>query len=481
VTPALVVRGARIGGVRTDLRAESGRISAIGAGLPRAPGELELDAAGGDVLPGLHDHHLHLLALVAAGRSVRAGPPQVRDRRGLVAALSAAAAARPPGQWIRAVGYHESVAGELDRHWLDRVVPRHPLRVQHRSGALWICNSAGLAALDVDAVTLPGIERNETGRPSGRLWRMDAWLGERLLAVGSETISLASLGDLSVAGAAVGVTGWTDATPERTERDTEILLEAVASGQVQQRLHLMLPSTVDQAAMTRLQDEGVTAGAVKVLLDDQTLPALDDLAAVFARAHEGSRPVAVHCVTRVQLVLTLAALEVAGVMPGDRIEHGAVIPAEVLSRLAAWGLTVVTQPNFVAERGDQYLEEVPASDLPDLWRGRSLDDAGVVTAAGTDAPFGSWDPWLAVRASVRRRTLSGRDLGPAEAVPPETALRWWSGRAMFPGRPRRILPGHPADLVLLAAPLPDAIAGDGPVPVVATVIGGAVVGLAGEG
>jgi predicted amidohydrolase YtcJ len=273
----------------------------------------------------------------------------------------------------------------------------------------------------------------------------------------------------------MGITGWTDATAERSDRDTEILLEAVASGEVQQRLHLMLPSTADDASIARMGDAGVTAGAVKVLLDDPALPALDELAAVFGRAHDGGRPVAVHCVTRVQLVLTLAALEVSGVFPGDRIEHGAVIPTELLSRLAAWGLTVVTQPNFVAERGDQYLEEVPASDLPDLWRGRSLGDAGVTTAAGTDAPFGSWDPWLAVRAAVRRRTLSRRELGLAEAVSPQTAVRWWSGRAMLPGKPRRLSPGHPADLVLLAAPLPEAIAGDGPVPVAATVVGGAIV------
>jgi predicted amidohydrolase YtcJ len=472
VTPALVVRGARIGGVATDLRVEAGRISAVGPGLSRAAGEVELDAAGGDVLPGLHDHHLHLLALVAAGRSVRAGPPQVCDQPTFVAALTAAAAARPPGQWIRAVGYHESVAGELDRDILDRVVPRHPVRVQHRSGALWICNSAGLEVLGVDSATLRGIERDATGRASGRLWRLDAWVGERLRPSNSENPSLARL---SSAAAAMGITGWTDATAERSDRDTEILLEAVASGEVQQKLHLMLPSTADDASIARMRDARVTAGAVKVLLDDPALPGLDELAAVFGRAHDAGRPVAVHCVTRVQLVLTLAALDVSGVVPGDRIEHGAVISAELLSRLAAWGLTVVTQPNFVAERGDQYLDEVPASDLPDLWRGRSLGEAGVTTAAGTDAPFGSWDPWLAVRAAMRRRTLSGRELGPAEAVSLQTAVRWWSGRAMFPGKPRRLLPGHPADLVLLAAPLPEAIAGDGPVPVAATVVGGAIV------
>ncbi len=461
-----------MGSIQTDLRIERGRITGVGRRLRRAAGEEELDAAGGAVLPGLHDHHVHLLALAASAWSVRVGPPQIGDATAFASALAAAGAERAPGDWIRAIGYHDSVAGELDRHALDRVLPDHPVRVQHRSGALWICNSAGLAALHVEDAGDAGVERDATGRPTGRLWRMDAWLGAQLQAAGSTGLDLAGL---SAAGAALGITGWTDATPERGGPETDLLLEAVGSGALRQRLHLMLPSSADQGAEDRMTEVGVTAGPVKIMLDDPTLPGLDELTAVIAAAHGKRRPVAVHCVTRVQLLLTLAALDGAGVGPGDRIEHGAVIPAETLSRLARTGVTVVTQPNFVAERGDQYLREVPISDRPDLWRGASLAAAGVATAAGSDAPFGSPDPWLAVRAAMRRRTHSGQVLGAAEAVGPEMALRWWSGHPNAPARPRRLEPGEPADLVVLAAPLADALAGDGPVPVIATVIGGEVV------
>jgi predicted amidohydrolase YtcJ len=457
---------------------EKGRLVAVGTGLRRAPGEDELDAAGGEVLPGLHDHHVHLLASAAANQSVRVGPPQVRDARAFADALAAATVARPPGGWIRAVGYHESVAGELDRDALDRVAPRHPVRVQHRSGALWIANSAALAALGVDQAIHPGIDRDAAGRPTGRLWRMDAWVGDRLRAAGAPAIDL---GALSAAAARVGITGWTEATPERGDDDTALLLEAVASGVMRQRLHLMLPSTADLTAVTRLGEVGVTAGPVKIMLDDPTLPGLDELTRVMGQAHGRGWPVAVHCVTRVQLLLTLAALDAAGRVNGDRIEHGAVIPEEALPRLAQGEITVVTQPNFVAERGDQYLAEVPASDLPDLWRGRSLAVAGVAVAAGTDAPFGSPDPWVAVRAAIRRRTYLGQVLGAGEEVDAATALRWWAGWPNRPARPRRLAAGQPADLVVLRAPLAVALAGDGPVPVAATLIGGEVITAAAAG
>src|SRR3546814_20920334 len=91
---------------------------------------------------------------------------------------------------------------------------------------------------------------------------------------------------------------------------------------------------------------------VKVVVDDGAYPALDDLAADLATAHRAARPVAVHCVTRTALVLALAAWDIAGSHPGDRIEHGAVVPPELIDRIRHHRLTVVTQPSFVAARGD---------------------------------------------------------------------------------------------------------------------------------
>ena len=130
------------------------------------PGEEVLDCGGGAVIPGLCDHHLHLHAMAAARSSVRCGPPLVSDAAGLAAALRAAV----PGEdgWIRGTGYFESVAGELDATALDTMRPDVPIRIQHRSGALWILNSAALAAVGITAfrngpAVLGG--RSEGGHP----------------------------------------------------------------------------------------------------------------------------------------------------------------------------------------------------------------------------------------------------------------------------------------------------------------------------
>src|SRR5262249_14680930 len=287
----------------------------------------------------------------------------------LKARLRAADAELPPGNWLRAVGYHESVAGSLDRQVLDRLLPHRPVRLQHRTGALWMVNSAAINLLGLDGCELSGVERDEAGRPTGRLWRMDRWLADRVPTVAGD------LGAVSSRAAALGITGFTDATPGSTADDLASLGEAT----IAQRLHCMAPAEAGPPP------GGITFGPVKTLLDDPTLPPLDDLTDRIHAAHAAGRPAAVHCVTRVQLILTLAALD-ADRLPGDRIEHGAVIPAESLRDLR--GLTVVTQPHFVAERGEQYARDVPAEDLPDLWRLRSLIAAGVAVAGGSDAPFG---------------------------------------------------------------------------------------------
>ena len=434
----------------TDVRLAAGLIAECGPGLRPEPGEAVMEAAGGVLLPGLHDHHVHLRALAAAAASVSAGPPLTRTGAELAARFRAADADLPAGAWLRAVGYHESVAGALDRDVLDRILPRRPLRVQHRTGALWMVNSLAVAQLGLDRCELSGVERDDAGRPTGRLWRMDRWLADRVPGVSVD------LGAISRKAASLGITGFTDATPGATDADLAFL----AAAPIAQRLCCMAPPGVGPPPGT------VSVGPVKVMLDDTALPLPAELARLIAGAHAAGRPAAVHCVTRVQFVVTLTALLLAGRLPGDRIEHGAVIGADSLPDLR--GLTVVTQPHFVAERAEQYAADVPADDLPDLWRLRSLIDAGADVAAGSDAPFGSEDPWHVMRAAVRRpaRFAAG------EAVAPARALALFLGEPAAPGTQRVVAPGRPADLALLRAGPLDVLDSLGSDLVAATFIGG---------
>jgi predicted amidohydrolase YtcJ len=524
VAPDLIVHRAQVDGQLVDLRCENGRIAEIGPKLAHRKGGEEIDAAGCATLPGLVDHHVHLRALAAAASSVIVGPPEVANPRQLAVALGAASARLAPGQWIRGIGYHESVAGPLDARSLDALLldartrvartrvartpdtrvhgawehdarvhgawehdarmhgawehDARPVRVQHRSGALWILNSAALALLDVASCSASGVERDSTGIPTGRLWRMDGWLKKQ---IGNHP---GDLGAVSRTAAAAGITGFTDATPQRTQTDLDDLVAASDQGVIAQRLCLMTPPGMDLPAehCERPPGDGgslVELGPVKVLLDDTTLPTLDELVAevsaarTAARVGSAGRAVAVHCVTHLQLVITLAALQLAGWHPGDRIEHGALVAEEQMAVLRALGLVVVTQPGLVATRGDQYLAEVDPRDLGDLWRLGSLRRAGVAVAIGTDAPFGPADPWVALRAARDRRTPAGVVLSPTERVSGADALRLMTPSSSRPGVARRLKVGQPADLCVLRGTLEEVLSRPGDAPVAHTLVAGA--------
>jgi predicted amidohydrolase YtcJ len=218
----------------------------------------------------------------------------------------------------------------------------------------------------------------------------------------------------------------------------------------------------------------VTQGPIKLLLDDAQLPELDGFVAALRDAHTRGRSVAVHCVTRTQAAFTVAALSEAGSRPGDRMEHGAVLGPDLLGAVRRLGVIVVTQPGFVRARGDQYLADVEPDDLADLWRVRSLLDARIQVAFGTDAPFGPSDPWAALGAAASRTTDEGALLGPEERIAPRRAAALFCSLAEQPATQRSVSVGGLADLMVLAEPLSDGLITGSPT-VRATIVGGTVV------
>ncbi|WP_333889886.1 amidohydrolase family protein [Mycolicibacterium gadium] len=429
----LIQRATLLDGGVVDIRVGD-RIIAVEPFLETLPGEQVYDARAGTVIPGLHDHHVHLRSAAAALTSVRVGPAEVHTRTELARVLAAADVG--DDGWVRAVGYHEAVAGPLDRVALDDVSPPVPVRVQHRSGVLWTLNSAGLARVGL------------ADHPDGRLRSSDHTWSDTLQRNES------GLADISARLTAYGVTGVTDATPDLEVGDVVKLLDAHRRGELRQRVHCLAPG--------------------KRILHDTDLD-LAGLTEWIAQRHADAAPVAVHCVTAAQLVVTLAALRAAGRHPHDRIEHAAVVPDDNIADLVDVGVTVVTQPNFVAERGDQYLVDVPAAEHQELWRVASLLAAKVPVALSTDMPFGHDDPWKAMRAAAFRTTAGGAVLGTDERVAPHDALTMFFGAADAPTVPRRIAPGQPGDLCVLSAK-PNEVLGELDSGLVAaTIIAGTVV------
>ena len=433
----LLIRDAEILGFgRGDVLVLQGRIARVAHDLPGLDAGTTLDAGGGALLPGLHDHHIHLAGEAVRALSVWCGPPDVTTPDELVERLGA-----PGTGWIRAIGYHESVLGGLpSARELDRFVSDRPLRMQHRSGRMWLLNSPALETLLARATPPPGLERDSSGF-TGRLFDEDDWL-RRVL--GSQPPDLSAV---SARLAGCGVTGMTDMSPHNGPEMARHFAAEASRGALLQ--HCMLAGTLDLADAP---GNHWTLGPFKLHLHEADLPPFEEAVALIEAAHDQARPVAIHCVSEVELVFALAALEQAGTRTGDRIEHASVTPPPQLEAIAEMGLWVCTQPHFLTERGDQYLTDVEPRLLDDLYRLKSFSEAGIPLAGGSDAPFGSSDPWAAMRAAVSRRTRSGRTLGPDEALSPEAALSLYLRRPDALDRLRMIAPGEAADLCLLDRP-----------------------------
>lgn len=455
LSPLLIRRATLLDGRCVDMRIADGVIRQLAEHLVPEPGERPLDARGGLLLPGLHDHHLHLYATAAAEASLRCGPPAVKDEAGLRTALQSHSTA--PGEEIRGTGFHESVCAQLDRHWLDAVRADCPVRIQHRSGMMWVYNSRALAELQLDAAEpLPeGVERTEHGELTGRFFNLDAWLGARLSRQPRPPLSLRRLSQRL---ASFGITAVTDTGVNNGRAQWQCLQRAVEQEELLQRVLVM--GKAELAGLAPAPPAGLQpgypqsvrlqVGPVKLYLREVALPDWDDWTAQIAAAHRQQRAVAIHCVTRVELTYALAALREVGTMAGDRIEHASVADDHALATLAELGVTVVSQPHFVAERGVQYRQDVDPDDLPWLYRAASFLRAGVAFAAGSDAPYGGTDPWAAMRAAMERRTGDGVVMSAHEQLSPEQALALFGGTPLQPGsgvRPLRA--GQIADLCLL--------------------------------
>jgi predicted amidohydrolase YtcJ len=419
----------------SDLRITAGRIAAIGTLAP-LPGEPIIDARGGALLPGLHDHHIHLAALAARRSSIACGPPEVLDRDALSTVLAA-----PDTGWLRGIGYHESVAGMLDRNMLDRMAPHRPVRIQHRSGRMWFFNSAGLDTLLAAAEPPSGLDI-----ATGRLFDDDRWLRATLGGTPPDFAAISA--ELT----RFGITGITDMSPA----NDPVMATHFATQQANSRLrqHVLLAGTL---ALSGVQGTvRLIIGPAKLHLHEADLPHYDAAVAFIAAAHDQHRTVAIHCVTETELVFALSALQEAGTMPGDRIEHASVAPDSLVAEIARLNLAVVSQPNFIAERGDQYREAVEMESIPHLYRLRAFLNAGVTLAGGSDAPFGQSDPWAAMRAAMSRRTPAEHLIGPDEALSPEQALALYLADPTDLTRQRTLAPGAAADLCLLDRPWAEA-------------------------
>ncbi|MCG2798180.1 MAG: amidohydrolase family protein [Cellulomonas sp.] len=408
MTAPLVLRRARRLGspVPVDLLLADGRVSAVGQVTSRDVEQVDLD--GRWVLPGLWDQHVHVTQWALA-----------RDRLDLADARSAAHAVtlvaerlahRPPAPGTALVG-----RGFRDALWpdvpsaalLDAVVGDVPVVLVAADLHCAWASTAGLALLGAN------------GHPTGVL-REQEWMGVMgALDQVSDAVADAAVAEALTAAAARGVVGLVDveiADNVAVWRRRPVPAVQVRAGVWEPYLDRVLHD--DLATGDRLAPR-VTQGPLKVIVDGSlntrtawcrdpylgtdghgvlSVPP-DHLRVLLSSAARHGLTVMVHAIGDAALDVALDAIEAAGAR--GSVEHVQLLAPGQASRLARLGLVAGVQPRHVVDDRD-VTDRVWADRADRAYLYRTLHEAGVPLAFGSDAPVAVLDPWLAMDAAVWR-------------------------------------------------------------------------------
>ncbi|GAA1894152.1 amidohydrolase [Lapillicoccus jejuensis] len=459
-----------------DVLVEGGRVTAVGVGL-RAPATGRVvEADGRWLLPGLWDHHVHLdqWARTAARLDVSGtgSPYDVLEK------VAAALPRHPAGQALVGYGYRsggwdvapstaalDAVAGERlvvlvagDGHngWLSSAAQRF-LGLAPCAGALdeddWFAVWSRLAELpgageearrglvaaveDAAARGVVGIVDMELGTsPEEWVARVESGV-DRLrvrTSVYREHLPAAYARGLRTGDPAPGGRGLVTMGPFKIISDGSLATRtahchepypARPGGEPGGGAHPAAPygkQNVDGGDLTALlrevTDHGLRA-AVHVIGDAAAQIALDAFAASGAR---GS------------------------------LEHAQLLPPGAAAAMARLGLVASVQPAHLLDDRDLTTAIWPGRE-DRCFMLRTLLDAGVTLALGSDAPVARLDPWLAMAAAVHRTADAREPWVPAEQLTAAEALAASTDGAGTVGV------GSRGDLVLVDA---DPLAGEDP-------------------
>jgi predicted amidohydrolase YtcJ len=427
------------------------------------------DAAGdphGFILPGLIDSHTHpldlgLLLLFAdldGCRTVAEVVERLRARRGQAVELGMLLGYRLEPDSLAEKRYPNRVE-------LDSAVGDVPVLVYRVDGHSACANSSGLALVGDRTLALPGA--GSDGVLRGPAYEKAASIFKHHLKPEhvKESLRLAGIEAARKGVTAIGALGGV----QDTSRDEwRALLDGLAGLPVRAEpflqtwdVHTALDFGLKRVGGCLLIDGSFGSGTAALLSDYSdvagagTLYVTDEhLVAFYKTANAAGLQTAVHAIGDRAVEQVIRCHERAGTEPGNplrhRIEHAELLSPVQVERVARLGLVLGVQPAFEGAWGGP--DRMYARRLGERWRStnpyRSLLDAGVALAGGSDAPITPTDPVAGIRSAMNRPNPGQRVTGPEALAMFTSAAAFSLGLEDDMGT---IEPGKQADFTVLTA------------------------------
>lgn len=444
-----------------------------------------VDLGPGHIVPGLRDAHFHPVTYAAS--LVVPSLKSAKDFAEIGARVGEAASRVAPSVPVSAIRLDDETLheGQLPtRHDLDKMLPDRPLIIHRYCGHIAVANTAALHLAGVTAATPDPVggtlDRDERGEPTGVLREMGIELVSLPLAhqagpavtddqVVDAMTALASVGLTSIGGiVGCGDGPWAD-----------------LGDQFSQLLRIADRLPINVRVLVIGQDPNQLRDAAR-RLDEVGSPRLTFLGVkIFGDGSLGGHTAAMHepftdADTTGQLrfdpissrPLVQTALDLGGISAihaiGDRanaavldfyddliqdgadptrlrIEHASILGPDEIAAFARLGVTASVQPAFMASETEWLEKRVGPDRLLQSYPLRTLLDAGVPLAGGSDCPVEPPHPLPGIAAARDRCGIV-----PSEGLTAREALHLFTdGAARSLLEPRPLAPGSPADFIML--------------------------------
>jgi predicted amidohydrolase YtcJ len=479
---------------------KSGRFTAVGSNADIraliAKGTQTYDARQMTIVPGFIDCHNHAPGNVLL-YDVIVGNPYVVEFvtiSSIVDKLRAKARETPAGTWVEGYFFDDTKVKDnrqLNIHDLDQVSKDHPVTVHHRGGHTSYYNSKAFEMADINKSTPnpPGgtfdrdASNNLNGRVTDRAMAAMNRVGRRPSFTEEQTLQRDrdGLAYISKQFVRYGVTsvhheGGNLAALQQVRARGELLhrvsyeatgkvLEAMISGGIMTgfgdewiRLGATSEHTIDGSFSERTMALSTPYAGISPPYKGNITETQEDLNKWIERVHRAGIQVNCHANGDVAIDMFLTAVERAQrsfprADARPKITHCTLINDDLVRRIKAAGAVPALFTSYAYYNSDKFVfygEDLMKRSMAF----RSLLDAGVSVAAGSDFSPGPFDPRMAIQGMVTRTGWDGKTWGANQRISVEEALRVNTLNGAYNSHEEAIkgsiTPGKLADFVVLS-------------------------------
>ncbi len=450
-----------IGGGKILAAGSASDVSSLARGATRI-----IDLQGRALFPGFIDPHHHtVLSALFADLMLNIGYAKYSNRAAALAALKAAVAKTPSGQWIRAGSYDNLLqGGDLSMEELDAISTEHPIFVLYVNGHVGAANAMAFKLADIaqNVGELPGggqFGRAPDGKLNGLIYEEPALL--RFVAVAAPAITpeliATALASYTKQAAAAGNTtlhepgtikpDWVEPLAKLSNTLDVRMSASLSTDSVEASKAFaslgpaakarMIPSSrfslygmkfwadgstqAESAAQTKPYLRSASKGAANYTVSQMT--------ELCRAAKDAGWPILIHCQGDAAIDDALDAIELAygaNAATGlNVVQHATMARQDQLDRMKRLGAEPTFLPDLLYLYGAAYRDQILGPERTAFMEPMAACvKAGIAFSLHTDAPVSPVGPLRLMQIAITRRcVIDNSVIGADQTITIDEALR----------------------------------------------------------